>query len=361
MATEVHVRRLAKSWQYDFKPPAGKRERKGGYRTRAAALVAGQERLRELETGARQITLAEAYATYMAKVKMKDRSRDTYEHHWTRIEPVLGHLYIEEVTTSELDDLKVILREEVGPRTINHHLTLIRAVLGFMWKRQKLASLPWIPKEKVPKKSQPWYTTEERDQLLDGMFHMQPRWYLFFYLTCRLGLRRGEVYAISHRQVRHIPPTLIVDQQVQMGSKTRDAMVIDSRKNGEDYTLEVTQDVLDAIAWHIERGYAGEEYLFSRDGTFPRWVDSYMRPLHSVQRELGLRLLGHHAIGRHSVGSQAATGGESMKAIQRQLGHRSAQSTDKYVHLGSKAQLRVVERLEPEIPPHSKVAKIEAK
>ncbi|MCP4604275.1 MAG: hypothetical protein GY847_27755 [Proteobacteria bacterium] len=353
MATEVHVRKLAKSWQYDFMPPGQKRERKGGYRTKAAARVAGQKRMKALEMGAGQVTLAEAYATYMAKTKMKDRSRDTYEHHWSRVESVLGYLFIEDVTTSAMDDLKEELRSELGPQTINHHLTLVRAVLGFMWKRERLTHVPFVPKEKVPKKAKAWYTTEERDQLLDGMFHLQPRWYLFFYLTCRLGLRRGEVYAISHRQIRHIPPSLVIDQQVQVGSKTRDAKVIDSRKNGEDYTLEVTQDVLDAVAWHIEQGYAGEKFLFSEDGKFPRWADSYMRPLRTVQGKLKLRLLGHHAIGRHSVGSQAATGGESMKAIQRQLGHRSAQSTDQYVHLGSKAQLRVVEALEPTSPPHA--------
>ncbi len=61
---------------------------------------------------------------------------------------------------------------------------------------------------------------------------------------------------------------------------------------------------------------------------------------------------GHHAIGRHSVASQAATGGESIKAIQAQLGHSSEQSTHKYAHLGSKAQLRVVEVLTPTSPPH---------
>jgi integrase len=70
--------------------------------------------------------------------------------------------------------------------------------------------------------------------------------------------------------------------------------------------------------------------------------------------KLGLRMLGHHAIGRHSVASQAATGGESIKAIQAHLGHSSEQSTHKYAHLGSKAQFRVVEALAPVSPPHAR-------
>jgi len=352
MAVEVNARKLAKSWQYDFKLPNHPRERKGGYRTRQQALVEGRKLMDQLETGACQMTLEEAYNKYMASTKMKDRSIDCYKYMWNRIEPVLGHYYIEKVDTSALDLLKQELPKRWEPSTINQHLSLVRIVLGFMWQRGKLKYPPYVPKENVPKKHQDWYTEEERDRVLTGVFQMYPQWYLFFYLTCRLGLRRGEVYGISHRQIRHIPPQLIVDQQVQMGTKIRPAKII-TRKNNDSYTLQLTQDVIDAISWHIQKGYAENEFLFSKKGRFPTYLNSHVRPLQLVQRELGLRELGHHAIGRHSVASQAATGGESIKAIQSQLGHKSIDSTHKYAHLGSKAQLRVVESLVPTAPPHA--------
>ena len=94
------------------------------------------------------------------------------------------------------------------------------------------------------------------------------------------------------------------------------------------------------------------EFLFSDDGTFPVHLDSHKRPLRTVQRALGLRELSHHQIGRHSVASQTATGGQPIKAIQAQLGHRSVQSTEVYAHLGAQAQLRLVEALQPVAPPH---------
>jgi integrase len=206
--------------------------------------------------------------------------------------------------------------------------------------------------ESIPKKHQDWYTEAERDSLLDEMFLSYPKWYLFSYLTCRLGLRRGELYALSHRQVRHIPPSIIIDQQVQVAKGGRKAKLI-TRKNNEGLRLLITQDVLDAIKWHIDQGYAGEEFLFFKEDKFSRWLDGHKKPLKTVQRKLGLRRLGHHAIGRHSVASQAATNGESIKAIQAQLGHKSEASTHKYAHLGNKAQLRVVESLKPAMPPHA--------
>jgi integrase len=116
--------------------------------------------------------------------------------------------------------------------------------------------------------------------------------------------------------------------------------------------LDLTQDIVDAIRWHIRQGYAGPEFLFSKDGTFPRYIDGYKRPASEVPRMLGLRPLSHHALGRHSVASQAVTGGHSIKAVQAQLGHRSEQSTHMYAHLGSRAQLRLVEGLQPAAAPH---------
>ena len=128
-----------------------------------------------------------------------------------------------------------------------------------------------------------------------------------------------------------------------------------SRKNNEAYVLELSEDILGAVRWHVRQGYAGPEFLFSKDGTFPRYIDSYKRPMVTVQRALRLRPLSHHALGRHSVASQAVTNGHSIKTVQAQLGHRSEQSTHMYAHLGSQAQLRLVESLQPVAPPHVNV------
>ena len=297
------------------------------------------------------MVLREAYEEYLASTKMKPRARDSYEHLWRRIGPELGHLYIEAVDTSVMDALKRKLPKHLGPRSVNHHLVLIRAVLRFAWRRGKLKSLPYVPLDAVPKAHVDWYTQKERDQLLEGIFRLEPQWYLFFYLSARLGLRSGEVYAISYRQIRREPAQLIVDQAVQRGSETRLAELT-TRKTDEAYVLDITLDILTAIAWHQEQGYGGPEFLFSKTGEFPRYVDSHKRPLKLVQSKLGLRRLSHHKLGRHSVASQAVTSGVSIKAVQAQLGHASEQSTHRYSHLGAGAQKRLVESLTPASIPH---------
>ncbi|MEI9951643.1 MAG: hypothetical protein WDO74_22350 [Pseudomonadota bacterium] len=253
------VRKLAKSWQYDFKLSGFGRHRQGGYQTKAEALLAERTEREALLSGARQVLFSEAYAEYSAATSMKDRARDAYEHAWKRIKPELGHFYIEGVGTSALDSFKQTLPKHLGPKSINQHLILVRALLRFMWKRSKLKSVPYVPMESVPQKHVGWYTRQERDKLLEGIYRLEPQWYLFYYLTVRLGLRTGEVYGVAHSRILREGMQLVVDQVVQRGTKTR-ASRLSTRKTDEAYVLDITPDILAAVDWHISQGYGGGEF-----------------------------------------------------------------------------------------------------
>src|SRR3954452_16087947 len=74
--TRMAVRKLAKSWQYDFKLPGFGGHRQGGYQTKAEALLAEKTEREALLSGARQLLFSEAYAEYLAATSMKDRARD---------------------------------------------------------------------------------------------------------------------------------------------------------------------------------------------------------------------------------------------------------------------------------------------
>jgi len=351
----VTVRFNGHSWGYDFQIQGYGRHRKTTFRTRAEAVAAERRKRAEVLAGHRRIMFADAYQMYLDASTIKDRSRDSYESYWPQIEPTLGHLYLEDVDTLAFDALKKALPDHLGKKSINNRLALARAVLHFCRKRKLIETVPFIPMESIPQKVPDWYSDAERDRFLAGCFELQPRWYLFFYLSGRLGLRLGEVYATSRSRLREIPPQLIVDRALQRGTKRRPAEIID-RKNEEAYALQLPRDVVEAIRWHVQRGYSGEEFLFSKTGNFPRYMDSHRRPMRAIQKAMGLREISHHAFGRHSVASQAVTSGHSLRMVQAQLGHRSRQSSEKYAHLASRAQLRLVESLTPSTPPHVKYA-----
>src|SRR4051812_19252944 len=98
--TSMAVRKLPKSWAYDFTIEGFGRQRQGGFRTRTEAQLAEKRAREDLLSGARRVIFADGYAEYMAATTMKDRARDSCEHLWKRIEPELGPLYVEQVDTS---------------------------------------------------------------------------------------------------------------------------------------------------------------------------------------------------------------------------------------------------------------------
>jgi hypothetical protein len=170
------VRKIPRSWQFDFKISGYDRQRKAGFLTKAEAEEAERQRRADLISGRKRIVFEDAYTEYTSSTSMKALSRDHWERCWPDIKSVLGHLYIEEVTTSEMDTLKRTLPDRYAPATVNHRLSLVRTVLRFMWKRGHLRAVPYVPMERVPRPQPKWYTEKERDRLLDGIFELRPRW-----------------------------------------------------------------------------------------------------------------------------------------------------------------------------------------
>jgi integrase len=346
----VIKRRPSGYWEYRFRYE-DRRYSKGRFKTKKQAELAEKKKQLEVISGDRSVTLVEAYQLYKkARPDIKTRTLDEFERYMERdITPLLGHICIEEISALVLDDFKAQLPAHLSSSSKNKRLTLISAILRYCCSRDLLMSMPIIPKAKETRKAVQWYTEEQRDQLLNGFLRHRPHWYFFFYITMRLGLRVGEVYAIEHRQFKRTPPTLIVDQAAQRGNTKKGREVdLKSRKNEEVLVLDLEEDILAAYDWHCGCGYTGHRFVFF--DRIPLHLDNHRKPLKAVQKLVELPAYSHHKIGRHSVGSQAQRKGVPLHDIQQQLGHKSIRSTEQYAHGGE--QGNVVRALRPVRPPH---------
>src|SRR5262245_2844513 len=97
------VRKQGQSWLYDFTIPGYGRRRQRGFKTKAEALLAERAQREAVLGGKRQITLKDAYASYLAGSSMKARAKDAVERLWVPIERALGAMFIEDVGTSQMD------------------------------------------------------------------------------------------------------------------------------------------------------------------------------------------------------------------------------------------------------------------
>lgn len=348
------TRKRGAGYEFDF-TLLGKRYRKARFRTKAEAVAAEMRKREEVLSGKRRVTFGEAFDAYMQATKMAITTREGYQKFWDRdIRKHLAALYVEEVRVEAINKVKASLSlpGNLGPKSVNQRMIVIRSVLRFAWKNEWLAAVPHVPFESEERRHIETYDAAEHARLLVGMFEQQPAWYLFFYVTCRLGLRTGEVYALTHDSFRRAQSKLVVDKVFERGTKDRPALLKHTRKAGDTMQLEVTDDIFDAYDWHCARGFAGAEFVFCARDVAPKYLDSHKVPLALVQKALGLRPISHHRIGRHSVGMLAGESGASLKAIQTQLGHKSSQSTLKYLHAAKGEQRKIMETLRPEKAPH---------
>jgi integrase len=189
------IRKRGVGYEYDFRL-LGQRHRKARFRTKAEAVAAEKLKREELLSGSTKKTLRDVYDAYIASIKPRAAvtTLEGYAGVWDRdLAPTLGHMMIGDVSTSAIVALKQKFSPNWGPKSRNQRLILMRAMLRFAWTCEWIAYPPKVPMERVPKKRVEWYEVAERDAFLEGVFQLRPRWYLFFYLSARLGLRRGEV------------------------------------------------------------------------------------------------------------------------------------------------------------------------
>jgi integrase len=350
----VVVRKRGKKWEYDFRL-LGKRERDGGFATKPIAVLAEKRKQEEL-LGGKRMTYAEAWEKFLAGTRHEVLTREKYVWLYEKhLSEALGPLYISAIETEHFDELKKRFDPALAASTVNLYLKLAKAPLTFARNRKWILYTPWTPREVEREKVERWYTVEQRDRFLEGVFDLAPNWYLFFYLTVRVGLRRGEVYALSHRQFDRERMRLVIDRRAIRGTKSRPARILPGRKarRGQSVLeLAVSQDIFDAYDWHCKMGYAGEQLVVAQDDALAAHLDSHAPVMRKVQRKLGLPLFPHHAVGRHSVASQAVEEDVHAKTIQQQLGHHNPATTQRYIHVRSGAQLKIMESLRPARAPH---------
>lgn len=150
-------------------------------------------------------------------------------------------------------------------------------------------------------------------------------------LAAGTGLRLGECLGLTVDRVDFLRRTVRVDRQM---STVRGVTEFSSPKTEASVrTVPLPRVVIDALALHLERHPVGESGLiFTRDGEpWPRNRFNYK--WQATRKDAGCDGVKFHEL-RHFYASLLIAHGESVKAVQKRLGHASASETlDTYSHL----------------------------
>jgi len=198
-------------------------------------------------------------------------------------------------------------------------------------------------------------TMEQLDTILA---HVRPtRWYPLYLLAARLGMRQGEILALTWDDVDLDARTLTIRHTL---GRTRDGWSLQPPKTPRSRrTLPLSATVVAALEEHrerqgLERLYAGKAWmkrlpwaLVFRDEhgrpENPRWL---LATFQAQLATLGLPKQRFHDL-RHAAASHLLARGVDLKIVQDTLGHSTiAITADIYSHVDLATMRDALERLD---------------
>ncbi len=344
------------AWHYRAdvgRRPDGKRreQRKGGFRTKAAAQAALAELINAVAKGEHRddgrLTVG-GWLPQWLEEKVADGLRPTtqltYARHITdHLVPQLGRVRLGDLRPSHVDALLRDLRGAGrGATTIRRVHATLRSALATA-KRRRLVTynaaadvdLPALH----PARVRPWEGSE-LGAFLDSTAGR--RLGALFELMAFTGLRRGEACGLRWADVDLDAGVLRVRRQLtQVGSQVIEGPP--KTRSGEDRAVELGERALGALLAHrleqdTERAtwgaaYVDNGYVFAREDGTALSPEQVTKTFTRLARQAGLRPVRLHDL-RHGQASLMLAAGVDIAVVSKRLGHSSISLTsDTYSHL----------------------------
>jgi integrase len=249
--------------------------------------------------------------------------------------PTFGDRRLSAIRPGEVQAWVARLTQVLSPATVQVNHGLVAAVFKAAMRDRLVGSSPCegtkLPK-KLPREVVP-LTVGMVDALATGV---PPPYRALVVLAAGTGLRQGECFGVVDDRLDLTARTLRVDQQLILLPR-RPPFLAPPKTPASHRTIPLPQVVVDALAEHIERfpvDHPDRLVFTDEDGRALRRTAFSREIWRPTVRAVGARRgTGFHEL-RHFYASLLIRHGESVKTVQRRLGHATAAETlDTYAHL----------------------------
>jgi len=265
----------------------------------------------------------------IARANKKEKSVEREEglfNIW--ISPALGHMPMKDIAPFHLEQLKRDMAAgKQSPRSIEYALSVIRQVSNTAKRLEAFSGENPTSKVKFPKPDNGrmrFLTHAEADALLAALKARSADVHDITLLSLHCGLRWGEITALTWQDV----------------DLERATMTIRDAKAGSRYAF--LTDQAKAMLEGRTKGKPSEHIFTGRKGkmnicslTFKRTVDDLK--FNDGIEDPRLKVCFHTC--RHSYASWLVEAGQDLYVVQRLLGHKTNQMTQRYSHI-SEAKFR---------------------
>jgi integrase len=249
--------------------------------------------------------------------------------------PRFGRMRMDKIGVREIEKLKArLVHQGLAPKTVNNILAVASKVLTHAVELEVIEKKPRIRLLAVPPSKFRFLDFEEYDRLL-AVLGDEPVWGAAILTAGDAGLRVGEILGLHQEDVDHRAGVITVRRSVWRG-------IVGSPKGGRSRMVPMTGRLARALGGlrHLKG-----ELVWSTPEGCGMTKKMAQRALERACRRAGLAKFSWHSM-RHTFCSHLAMRGAAPKAIQELAGHRSIQTTMRYMHLAPTALVEAIGLLE---------------
>ena len=333
------VRRRGASWQATVRGPDGRErtktyERKVDAQRWASVMEADKARGQWIDPIAGRVSFGQFASAWAAgqvwRPTTAEGVRRRLEHH---VLPYLGDVPLATLRPGQLQAWVKGRSEELAPSTVQVLVQTVRSVLLAAVNDRLIASSP-ANGLRLPKAEHTEVVPLSVEQVTAVREAMQERFQAAVTVAAGAGLRQGELFGLSVDRVDFLRRTITVDRQLV--TVTGEGPHLASPKTESSRrTIPVPDVVLSAMSAHLSKFPTGPDGLIfttERGQPVTRNRSGHLWRAAAKRAKLPEDTSWHDL--RHFYASVLIRAGESVKVVQKRLGHASAAVTlDTYTHL----------------------------
>jgi integrase len=285
----------------------------------------------------KEITVRDFAPTLLAQLDVDGR-KPSYIHEVKRlldshIVPYFGSRAIRSIRPGDITKYKQA-KKSLSKKTINNHLGVLSRLLRLAVTDGIITAAP--PVKLIPNrvKEAPYFTADEADKLVAAC---SGRLRTMVIVALNTGLRLGELIALQWDDIDLAARILMVRRQWCMVAKE-----FTPPKNGEFRSVPLPPRVLAALSEHPKM--LRTELVFPTASRRVLRKDDTIRSLRRACKRAELEGSGWHKC-RHTYASWLVQRGVDLYTVQKLLGHKTIQQTQRYAHLAPATLASAVEVL----------------